>query len=274
MLRLYDTATGRTEPLASAPSRVLRMHIHSPLPAEGPGDQPDRSARLGELRPFLLADLIRRMAGRQRLRVITYHDSEPPADDALALSIQPYEHPPVSPANAPIDLRIGMAEAEAAGDGPTGRWVRTGRVLFRAAPRDPHPSDAPAPPGELAEVPRLSDVREAGLDPLAVRLAVLEHGYRQPIELSWARLRTAAETLTRWRRRVAEWAESPSRPIDEDRAARIQAALDDDLDTPLALRLLAELGADESLPPGSRFETFLHFDRVLGLDLPAEIGKI
>lgn len=286
MLRLYDTATGRTEPIVPAGSPVLRMRIHPPgdeprrEPTGEPGHQPgrgSRSARLDELRPFLLADLIRRMAGRQRIRVITFHDSEPPTDDTLALSIQPQEHPPASTPGAAvrIDLHIGMAEAEQpAGDGPVGRWVRTGRVLFHPAPAAPRAAEVTGRAEPFAGLPRLSDIAKAGVDPLAVRLAFLRHGYRQPVELSWERLRAAGEALTRWRRRVAEWAESPSRPIDEGRAMPIQTALDDDLDTSRALRLLADLGDDESVPPGSRFETFLHFDRVLGLDLPAEIGKV
>src|SRR5690606_23635939 len=116
------------------------------------------------------------------------------------------------------------------------------------------------------------DVAEAGLDPLAVRLAMLEHRYRQQLNLTWETLRGADRTLRRWRRKVAEWAEQPSRPIAADYAARAKAALDDDLDTPAALRVLRELERDESVPPGSRFETFLELDHILGLDLSRDIG--
>jgi cysteinyl-tRNA synthetase len=120
----------------------------------------------------------------------------------------------------------------------------------------------------------LSGVVAAGLDPLAVRLALLEHHYRRPVDLTWDALRAADEELRRLRRRVAEWAESPSRPIDDAHSGRVQRALEDDLDTPAALRLLRDLEADESVAPGSKFETFLHFDHVLALDLPADIGRI
>jgi hypothetical protein len=39
--------------------------------------------------------------------------------------------------------------------------------------------------------------------------------------------------------------------------------------------VLAELllAADETVPPGLRFETFVYADRVLGLDLPRDIGR-
>ncbi|MET8157418.1 cysteine--tRNA ligase [Sphaerisporangium sp. NPDC005289] len=119
----------------------------------------------------------------------------------------------------------------------------------------------------------LADVENAGLDPLAVRLAFLEHRYRQQMNLTWDTLHAADRTLRRWRQRVAEWAESPSRPIAAEYARRAQDAFDDDLDTSTALRALRELERDESVDPGSKFETFLHLDHVLGLDLPADIGK-
>ena len=58
-----------------------------------------------------------------------------------------------------------------------------------------------------------------------------------------------------------------------DQVSRIEAAFDDDLDTPLALRLLRELERDDSAAPGSRLETFLHLDQILGLDLSLDIGR-
>ena len=54
---------------------------------------------------------------------------------------------------------------------------------------------------------------------------------------------------------------------------RVEAAFDDDLDTPAALRVLRDLEGDESVAPGAKFESFLHLDQILGLDLSIEIGK-
>ena len=56
----------------------------------------------------------------------------------------------------------------------------------------------------------LSDLTARGLDPLALRLAFLEHRYRQQMNLSWDTLEAADKTLRRWRERVASWACSPS----------------------------------------------------------------
>ncbi|GII53036.1 hypothetical protein Pth03_14250 [Planotetraspora thailandica] len=124
------------------------------------------------------------------------------------------------------------------------------------------------------ETASLGEITATGLDPLAVRLALMERHHREDVRLTEDDLRASARTLTRWRRRVAEWAESPSRPIDTAHATAIREALDDDLDTPSALRLLRDLETDESVAPGSRFETFLHLDHVLGLDLSIDIGKV
>ncbi|MFG1948004.1 cysteine--tRNA ligase [Nonomuraea sp. NPDC048826] len=126
---------------------------------------------------------------------------------------------------------------------------------------------------EGGEPPELAAVTGAGIDPLAVRLAFLERHYRTPLDLTWDDLRAADETVRRWRGRVAEWSESPSAPMAVAHVRRAEAALDDDLDTATALRVLAELEADDSVPPGAKFESFLHLDHVLAVDLSADIGK-
>ena len=56
----------------------------------------------------------------------------------------------------------------------------------------------------------VSDVVARGLDPLALRLFFLTGRYRQQMNLTWDALTAADKRLTRWRSKVAEWAESPS----------------------------------------------------------------
>ncbi|MDI9580100.1 MAG: hypothetical protein QM207_05295 [Thermobispora sp.] len=237
MLRLHDDRAA--EPLTLAGPGTLRIRVHDPVGLAG-------------LRPLLLADLVRRSAERRRIRALVFCDDPGEELRTAALTVN---IPPPAPwdgaAGPRIDLHVTGPGADCDGEG---RWIRCGEL--RAAIASP------------------AELTAAGLDPLAVRLALLAHGHRPPVDLTDEALRDAAAELARWRRRVAEWAESPSHPIDQGHAERIQRALDDDLDTAAALRLLRELEHDESVPPGSRFETFIHFDRVLGLDLPAEIGKI
>ncbi|NUS08981.1 MAG: cysteine--tRNA ligase [Nonomuraea sp.] len=168
-----------------------------------------------------------------------------------------------------IDLRFPHHEDEraqsdsAAGHEVVRHWIHGEHLLF----------DGRKMAKSTGNVVLLSDVVSAGLDPLAVRMAFLEHRYRQQLNLTWDTLRAADRTVRRWRARVAEWSESPSAPMAASYAERVESAFDDDLDTPAALRILRELERDESVAPGSKFETFLHLDQVLALDLSTEIGK-
>ncbi|MFE0151915.1 cysteine--tRNA ligase [Nonomuraea sp. NPDC059007] len=168
-----------------------------------------------------------------------------------------------------IDLRFPHHEDEraqsnsAAGREVVQRWVHGEHLLF----------DGRKMAKSTGNVVLLRDVAGQGLDPLALRLAFMEHRYRQQLNLSWDTLRAADRTLRRWRARVAEWAEYPSAPIATAYSERAQEAFEDDLDTPTALRVLRELERDDGVAPGAKFETFLHLDNVLALDLSSEVGR-
>ena len=168
-----------------------------------------------------------------------------------------------------IDLRFPHHEDERAqSNSVTGHevvrhWVHGEHLLFEGRKMAK----------STGNVVLLSDVEARGLDPLALRLAFLEHRYRQQLNLTWDTLAAADAAVRRWRDRVAEWANSPSRPMCAQYVGQFTAALDDDLDTPAALRALRSLEKDSEIPPGSKFETFAHLDQVLGLDLARDIGK-
>jgi hypothetical protein len=97
--------------------------------------------------------------------------------------------------------------------------------------------------------------------------------YRQPVELTDDMVASAEETAARWRGQVAGWAESPSRPVPAPIADELWSAFGD-LDIVSALAVLRGLTPDDDIPAGAKFETFLAADRVLGLDLPRDIGRI
>jgi cysteinyl-tRNA synthetase len=168
-----------------------------------------------------------------------------------------------------IDLRFPHHEDERAqsnslvGHDVVRHWVHGEHVLFEGRKMAK----------SSGNVVLLADVAARGLDPLAVRLAFLEHRYRQQLNLTWPTLEAADATVRRWRGRVAEWANEPSKAMCAEYSERIFGALDEDLDTPAALRALRELERDPAIPAGSKFETFVAADRVLALDLPREIGK-
>jgi cysteinyl-tRNA synthetase len=169
-----------------------------------------------------------------------------------------------------IDLRFPHHEDEraqsnsVAGRDVVRHWVHGEFVLFEGRKMAK----------STGNVVLLSDLTDRGLDPLAARLAFLEHRYRQQLNLTWQTLEAADGTLRRWRERVATWANEPSRPMCADYAARIFGALDDDLDTPAALIALRELAKDREVPAGSKFETFVAADQVLALELARDIGRV
>lgn len=215
----------------------------------GGAPEPVRPARPGELRvwvagpgprPSLLADLIRRVAERRHLRVSVWQRE--PADWG-ALNIHPMRHSDQPP--DPLDVAIA----------PPGQPV-------------PAPSHR-MEPGEVR--PEAPD--DGGLDPLGLRLALLGRHYREPAVLARTGLEAAGETLEGWREQVATWALSPSQPMCAEPVADVLAALENDLDTPAALRTLSALAADGRVPPGAKFESFVYLDAFLGLDLARDVGR-
>lgn len=80
----------------------------------------------------------------------------------------------------------------------------------------------------------VSALRSAGVDPMAVRLAILEHHYASDWEWTDAGLAGGVERLDRWRRAVAAGAG----PDADGMLADVRAALADDLDAPRALRVV------------------------------------
>jgi cysteinyl-tRNA synthetase len=168
-----------------------------------------------------------------------------------------------------IDLRFPHHENEraqsnsATGHDVVRQWVHGEHLLFEGRKMAK----------STGNVVLLSDLTTRGLDPLALRLAFLEHRYRQQMNLTWDTLEAADRTVRRWRQRVAAWAEAPSAAMPPQYAATITEAFEDDLDTPAAVRALRQLERDEAVAPGRKFETFVHADRLLGLDLARDIGK-
>lgn len=99
--------------------------------------------------------------------------------------------------------------------------------------------------GNLELVSRL---REAGHDPMAIRLALLGHHYRSDWEWFAGDLEAAEQRLARWRAAV----ERPAGPDAGSLVADVRDAMASDLDAPRALTIVDEWaaaeGTDESAP--------------------------
>jgi cysteinyl-tRNA synthetase len=112
----------------------------------------------------------------------------------------------------------------------------------------------------------VSDVIAKGLDPLAIRLSLLEHRYRSQMDLTWNSISASHKNLNRIREKMQEWAKS-SGSVDKNYLAQFESALNEDLDTNKVLQLLRTLEKDETVSPGDKHQTTMKFDEVLGLDL-------
>ncbi len=113
----------------------------------------------------------------------------------------------------------------------------------------------------------VSELRHQGIDPTAIRLALLAHHYRSDWEWTPQGLEGATQRLTLWR----QAADLPSGPEIAPVVARVRAALANDLRTPQALddlddwavAALGSGGSDESAP--EQFRAMV--DALLGVRL-------
>ena len=97
----------------------------------------------------------------------------------------------------------------------------------------------------------VSKLRSAGVDPMAVRLALLDGHYRADREWTGGRLPTAEARLARWRAALAQLSGPPAEHV----LAEMRSRLADDLDTTGAIAAVdrwagsaASGGSDESAP--------------------------
>jgi cysteinyl-tRNA synthetase len=109
----------------------------------------------------------------------------------------------------------------------------------------------------------VSDLAGRGLDPLALRLALLENRYRSQIDMTWQTLTAAHTTLQRWRAAMAQWGEATEIKVDQEIASYFM----NDLDTAKAILRLRAIEKDASIGDQDKRAIFLYADQVLALDL-------
>jgi hypothetical protein len=266
MLSILDSRTGQAKPVEGARPRRLRICCYG---AAGAG-----LVRLADLRASLVADLIRRVAELSQFHVSAWRylpDGAATFGRALRaacddLNIYPLEFSEEPPGSADVCIA-----PPGAGTAAGSLCVGTGDASFTAEAAAGSGTAGTA--GTTEATLATTDIALHGLDPLALRFAFLSQHYRTATGLTWQTLEAADRALLEWRKLVADWASSPSQPMNGDYLREVFAAFDDDLDTPAALDRLRTLSTDGGVAAGSRFETFAYLDRVLGLDLAREIGR-
>jgi len=120
----------------------------------------------------------------------------------------------------------------------------------------------------------LQSLIEKGYDPLAYRYLCLTTHYKSELEFSWDNLDSAANSLSRLRENL--------RLIKEDLNYKIRRryinkykkefmnAVNDDLNTPVALSILWEVIRNKELNNKEKYELIKEFDKILGLNLDIE----
>ncbi len=127
--------------------------------------------------------------------------------------------------------------------------------------------------GEFLRLPLLTS---KGYHPLAYRMMCLQAHYRSELEFSWDGLQAALTRLKRMVRSVnklvddceGNWkAEGPVPPRIAELREKFDAAMSDDLNTPVALTVLEDLLSLKKVSRDHKLDAVLEFDRVLGLNL-------
>lgn len=108
------------------------------------------------------------------------------------------------------------------------------------------------------------------VDPLALRLLLLSTPHAAPVVLHPAAAARAGERLSIWRDLVRRTASVPSAPMPTAYQTRLLAMARNDLDIGGVAALVDEISGDPSAE-GARFEFLMYADRLLGLDLAAEL---
>ncbi|MGW2085213.1 hypothetical protein [Streptomyces sp. NPDC001880] len=273
MLRIADTRTGHLVEVPAAPRRLLRSCVHLPDIRTGP----DTGTGLGpvHLRVPLIGDVLARTAELNGLQVVTVLTTPELTRNQIralervmaVLGIHPPAvvgaHRPDAALGGPADVHVTAAGTDP-GDTGGGALIEVGRVA--TAPPTEDAPDLSGLQGPLdATIPETAD-------PLAVRLLLLGRPYATSVTVTGLALAEARRTLRDWRRSVADWAQQPSRPIPTDLLRQSHTAFTENLDIAAVLALLAEVAERPDVPPGAKFETFAHLDRVLGLDLARDVG--
>ena len=250
-----------------------------------------RSAGLGQLRGYLVADLLRRYSERTGLTpsvidLLPRREAELRAACA-ELNIHPPQHTLTLPVTAeqlagqfpdgirepvfdvgvraagePAELCFPVGIDQPAAEGLAGHWIEVAGAGHGIA------GDTEATGWERLEL---------GAEPAAVRLTLMRHGYGETLgsgpQPGAMNADSARKELARWRELVARWARSPSGPMSRWYADAVTAAFANDLDTATALREMAALADDAGVPDGVKFETFAAADRLFGLDLARDVGR-
>jgi cysteinyl-tRNA synthetase len=137
---------------------------------------------------------------------------------------------------------------------------------------------------------RLQTLVDKGYDPLVYRYFCLGAHYRQQLMFSWEGLEGAKNTFNRLKEKVLEIKDSAAKKDPEceekehDYADEFRKAIEDDLNTPVALSTMWSVIRDEEISDREKLRLLLDFDKILGfgfaswkreaVKVPPEVQKL
>lgn len=250
MVSIVDARTGQASDLTSRRA-ALRVCVHLPCR--------DEDTDWSDARLLLITDVLARAieaGGGQVMFAVTRQ-----APDHLSR---------VGPLVQTLGLRPPLIE----GDPDAVQAQLGGAPHVHVAPAGQEPSGSASLMLATAPAHRTDpEQHPAQIDPLAIRLALLDGSYHQPTLLDPDTLVRADTELRHWRRRVRAWAHMPSRPMPEDVRREIQHSVRDDLDTAALLTALRRAETSDAISDGAKFEVFVYADRFLGVELARDLGS-
>lgn len=164
----------------------------------------------------------------------------------------------------PVHHTNEIAQSEAAYDKPLANYWLHGEFLLTG-------EEKMAKSGE--NFLTLAEVKKHDISPLAYRYFLLQTNYRKQLNFSWAALESAQNGLKHLYREALNTPSLPRRGEGEvsDNALKTKFVdhINNDLDTPGALALVWQALKEKTIT----LQTLLDFDKILGLQIEAEINK-
>lgn len=119
----------------------------------------------------------------------------------------------------------------------------------------------------------LSDLIAIDLDPLSLRLCLLENRYRSQMDLTWDALKTADLTLKKWREKFADISGEIDLEVVALEVAQMAMDMNLDLDSPRALQKFRAMERNQNISPASKRAIAFKIDEIFGLELSRKVVK-
>ena len=118
----------------------------------------------------------------------------------------------------------------------------------------------------LGNVYGISDLNARGYSALAYRFMLLKSDYKKSFNFTWENIHNALNEYVKILKQISTMEDSVGGKASEEYILKFKSALDNDLNTSLAITTLHDLLASK-ISNQDKYATIAEFDKVLGLDL-------